>query len=154
MAIQQIRAEVQAGKGLQATVNARSLSFLIDEPPELGGDDEGPNPIEVLLGALGACQSIVARIYAKDFGVELEDLRIELEADIDLDGFLQKSDVRPGLHTVRYNYVVQSPSPRENIDKLLAHADQFCPVGDTVANPVELVRNKVIVNPEAQKVVA
>jgi len=154
MAIQQIRAEVQAGKGLQATVNARSLSFLIDEPPELGGDDEGPNPIEVLLGALGACQSIVARIYAKDFGVQLDDLRIELEADIDLDGFLQKADVRPGLSTVRYNYVVESASPQENIDKLFAHVEKFCPVGDTIANPVQLVLNKVVVNPSTQKVVA
>lgn len=154
MAIQQIRAEVQAGKGLQATVNARSLSFLIDEPPELGGDDEGPNPIEVLLGALGACQSIVARIYAEKFEVELQDLRIELEADIDLDGFLQKADVRPGLHTVRYNYIVQSPSPQKNIDALFAHVEKFCPVGDSIANPVQLQLNKVVVQNPAQKVVA
>lgn len=154
MAVQQIRAEVRVEEGLKVAVSARHFSYIIDEPPELGGADEGPNPIEALLGALGACQSIVARIYAKDFGVQLDGLRIELEADIDLDGFLQKSDVRPGVSVVRYNYIVDSPSPQADIDRLLDHVEKFCPVGDSIANPVQLLRNKVVVNQPAEKVLA
>lgn len=46
------------------------------------------NPVEALLASLGACQSIVARVYASKFEVELEDFRVDVEGDLDLDGFL------------------------------------------------------------------
>jgi uncharacterized OsmC-like protein len=39
----------------------RGFKTTIDEPLELGGTDSGPNPVELLLAALGGCQEIVYR---------------------------------------------------------------------------------------------
>ncbi|MEB4781503.1 hypothetical protein P5G60_07075 [Paenibacillus jamilae] len=49
-------------EGLQVETNSNSRGFkiLIDEPEDMGGTDKGINPVETLLCALGACQSIVA----------------------------------------------------------------------------------------------
>lgn len=82
---------------LLVEAETRGHKVIVDEPLDLGGTDRGMNPVELLLSALGACQSIVARTYAKKFDIDLQNFWVELEGDIDLDGFLGKSDVRPGF---------------------------------------------------------
>lgn len=154
MAVQQVSARVRAEDGLNVEVTARQFSYIVDEPAELGGTDKGPTPLEALLGALGACQAMVARFYAESYGVQLDDLEIELEGDIDFDGFLQKGTARAGLSEIRYNFIVNSPSPKANVERLLAHATKVCPVGDSLAAPVNLVLNEVVVREPAAKVVA
>lgn len=149
MAIQQFSASAHLQEGVKVKVQAREFSFTIDEPKELGGTNLGMNPVEALLGSLGACQAIVARVYAKKFNVELNDFRVEVEGDLDLDGFFGLSDVRPGYSEIRYRFVIDSASPRENIDALIEHLVKHCPVGDSLAAPVKLVLSDVVVNSQA-----
>lgn len=149
MSAQQFQAAAQLQEGVKVTVSARQFALIIDEPEELSGTDQGMNPVEALLGSLGACQAIVARVYADKFGVQLDDFHVEVEGDLDLDGFFGKSDVRPGYSEIRYRFHVASPSPRESIDKLIDHLQNHCPVGDSLANPVKLVLSDVIVDQRA-----
>lgn len=146
MATQQFHARAHLQAGVKVAVQARQFSITIDEPPELGGADTGMNPVELLLGSLAACQSIVARVYAEQFKVQLDDFQVEVVGDIDLDGFFGKSDTRPGYSEIRYNFHIQSPSPQERIDQFIEHLQKVCPVGDTLTNPVKLVLNDVVLN--------
>ena len=65
MAVEVMKASAKVVEGLKVEVEARGHKFILDEPKELGGSDEGMNPIEATLSALGACKCIVAQCFAK-----------------------------------------------------------------------------------------
>ena len=106
---------------------------LIDEPESLGGKDQGANPVEYILAALGGCINVLVTSFAEQFDVQVDDVHVHLEGDLDPDGFLGKNpDVRPGYEEIRYEVTIDSPSAQEKIDALLAHVDKVCPVKDTL----------------------
>ncbi|WP_298052917.1 OsmC family protein [uncultured Paenalcaligenes sp.] len=145
MAVQQVKTSAHLQNGTVVQVSARGFQFVLDEPVDLGGTNTGMNPVEALLGALGACQAIVARVYAQKFGVQLDDFRVELEGDLDLDGFLDKADVRCGFTEVRYHYYIKSPSPKAAVDEFVTYIAEKCPVGDCLANGVVLKAGTVTI---------
>jgi putative redox protein len=49
-----------------------------DEPADKGGDDNGPEPHELLLAALGSCTAITLKLYAERKGWQLRDVRVRL----------------------------------------------------------------------------
>lgn len=148
MAVQTVKANATLKENVLVETEARGHRLIIDEPENLGGTDKGMNPVEVLLSGLGACQSIVARTYAEKFDIQLDAFSVELEGDLDLDGFLGKSDVRPGFSTIRYTYHIETNAPEERVKEFVAFIEKHCPVGDTIANTVEVVSEGfVIENP-------
>ena len=53
-------------------------TFTTDEPRAAGGDDAGPDPYTLLLGALGSCISMTVQLYArrKQWAVESVTVRL------------------------------------------------------------------------------
>src|SRR5690625_5183186 len=134
MAIVTFKSDVKWEKeGVLSTAHINNHKVIIDEPPSLGGTDKGPNPVEYLLAALGGCINVLVVAFADQFEVKVEDVQVELEGDLDPDGFLGKNpNVRPGFEEIRYEIILDSPSPQENIDALIAHVEKVCPVKDTL----------------------
>lgn len=130
--------------GLQVQVGARNFNILIDEPPSLGGSDQGMTPVEALLGALGACQTIVAYSFAEAQGVSFKSFHIEVEGDLDPDGFLDKADVRNGFQEIRYRMHFETDEPADKIEKFARFIESHCPVGDTLAEGTPLKLTKII----------
>jgi putative redox protein len=62
----------------QVRYNEDGRSIITDEPRELGGDDAGPDPYSLLLGALGSCISMTVKMYAKRKGWNLEGIEVRL----------------------------------------------------------------------------
>lgn len=121
------------GEGVASIADLNGKKIIIDEPENLGGKDEGPNPVEYILGALGGCINVLVTSFADQFNVVVEDVQVHIEGDLDPDGFLGKNpNVRKGYEEIRYSVELKSPSNKEDIDALLEHVDKNCPVKDTL----------------------
>lgn len=136
------RAENPAFYGAGEEFTARTVPHVheMDEPPVLLGEDRGANPVEYLLTGLSGCVTTTFVAYAAAQGVKIDELRTELEGDIDLRGFLGLSeDVRPGYEQIRITFHVKSDAPREKIEELIALAKARSPVCESVRRgvPVE-----------------
>jgi putative redox protein len=68
--------EASLGSGYQVEILANGHRWLGDEPVEVGGDDTGPTPYELLLGALAACTCMTIAMYAKRKDWELEGVSV------------------------------------------------------------------------------
>lgn len=145
MPVETFRATAHLQKGMVVKARSRDFELTIDEPKSLGGTDTGMNPVEVVLSALGACQSIVARAYAGKFNVQLDDFWVEVEGELDTDGFLNKSDVRRGYSDIRYTFHIKTDAPQEQVEAFIEFLERTCPVGDTIATPVNLKLNGIVI---------
>ena len=87
-----LRNEVRYGDG---------RTFITDEPVSLGGEDAGPDPYTLLLGALGSCVSMTVTLYARRKHWPLERVTVRLaqkriyakdcaECETTTDGFIHR----------------------------------------------------------------
>ncbi|MGR8921496.1 MAG: OsmC family protein [Gammaproteobacteria bacterium] len=131
--------ESRLTEGLRSDVSIRRHALVVDEPPALGGGDAGPNPVELVLAALGACQEITYKAYATALGIELRSVSVRLEGDIDLRGFFGVDDSVPaGFQRIRGTVDIDADAPAEAIAALKAAVDAHCPVLDVLSRPVSV----------------
>lgn len=122
-------------EGLQVEVKSGKHKYILDEPVALGGTDTGMNPVESLLGALGACKCIVARAFAEAHKIDLQEIRVETEGDLDPDGFMGiNPEAKIGFSNIRTNYYIKSNSSEGDIAKFVKFVETNCPVCDTIVN--------------------
>lgn len=123
--------------GLRSDVSLRQHRLTVDEPEQLGGADSGPNPVELVLAALGSCQEITYKAYATALGIPLDSVSVKLEGDIDLRGFFAVDDsVRSGYQAIRGTVRIESSASPEALQQLRDVVNAHCPVLDIITNPV------------------
>ena len=121
----------------------RGFTVPIDEPRELGGNDTAPNPVELLLAALGGCQEIVYRAFAAVLGIEIERIEVHAKGHLDLHGFLGlNAKVPAGFSEISFTTRIVSPASEEAIAQLAALVELHCPVQDTLTRAIP-VKGKV-----------
>jgi uncharacterized OsmC-like protein len=109
-----------------------------DEPVGLGGKDSAPNPVEQLLGALGNCLAVGYAANASVAGIELQDLRVDVQGDVDLHVFLGLSEGHAGFDSISATVRIDSDAPREQLEALHAKVVASSPVGHTLHHAVPL----------------
>jgi len=136
-AVATFSADSRQVEGLRSETKIRQFSLTVDEPPNLGGTDAGPNPVELVLASLATCQEITYRAYATALGIPLESVSVKLEGSLDLRGFFAVKDgVRAGFDAVRGVVNLKSSAPAADLGKLKEVVDAHCPVLDILRAPV------------------
>ena len=109
-----------------------------DEPAGLGGSDTAPNPVEQVLGALGNCLAVGYAANATAAGVEINDLKIDLSGDLDLQAFLGLKPGHAGYGGLSVKVHLDSDATDEQLAVLHDKVVNSSPVGHTLSNPVPL----------------
>jgi len=64
-------------QNLQVTITNGTHIWSGDEPANVGGDDTGPTPYDMLLGALAACTVMTLSMYSQRKGISLSSVSVE-----------------------------------------------------------------------------
>lgn len=131
------RATVAWKGAFQSEVSIRDFDPIpSDEPAGLGGADTAPNPVEQVLGALGNCLAVGYAANATAAGVEINDLKIELSGDLDLQSFLGLKPGHAGYAGLSVKVHLDANATDEQLAALHDKVVNSSPVGHTLSNPV------------------
>ncbi|HSN86310.1 MAG TPA: alpha/beta fold hydrolase [Thermoanaerobaculia bacterium] len=134
---------VTSGEGFVQEIVARKHRLVADEPVELGGTDQGPNPYDLLLAALGACTSMTLRLYANHKKLPLEGVRVRLRhAKVHAEDCAHCEEKTGKIDRIEREIEVLGPLSEEQRLRLLEIADK-CPVHRTLESEIDIV-NRLI----------
>jgi uncharacterized OsmC-like protein len=117
----------------------RSFTIPADEPEQLLGTDEAPNPQELLLSALNACMTVGYVAGAAVRGITLTRLEIETRGELDLRGFLGLSDtVPPGYPGIDYVVRIAGNGTAQQFADIHAEVQKTSPNYDNFARALRM----------------
>lgn len=120
----------------RALLSVRGLHFVSDAPPALGGSNESPNPVELLLAALAACATFVFERAAQEMGIPLRSVLVTSAGDFDPRGVCGEP-VDPRFQAIRVRVALSGPNDAQKQALLQAFRTR-CPVFGTLARAVDV----------------
>ncbi len=119
------------GGKLKQQVEIRDHRITADEPRDLGGEDAGPSPQELLAASLASCTAITMEMYANRKGWEVGDIVVDVDYE----------PAQRGSPT-RFTMDVQLPKelPEDQRERLMQIAAK-CPVHRTLEGEVMFEEN-------------
>ena len=127
--------------GGQTIQRNNTYAMVFDFPPEFSGEGKGPTVCEACMSSLGACitQTIVAHATAR--GINIDSVTIDLEGNVDLQGFTGLStDTRPGAQGFQLNVNIKSSTAsKEQISQLYEIGKRYSPAFDTLTNGTSVI---------------
>jgi Predicted redox protein, regulator of disulfide bond formation len=111
-------------------VRASGKVMLSDEPVDLGGQDKGFTPEELLGASLGACTCITLRMYAdrKEWPLERVETIVTIER-------LKEQKVT----NITESITLHGPLSDEQKERLMVIAKK-CPIYETLTQPINITK--------------
>ena len=108
-------------QGCQISGKSVDRPFVVksDEPLELCGSNQYPNPQEYLLASMNACMMVGYSAVAALMGIKLTKLEVRTTGDIDLQGFLGiDKSVSAGYDSLKQTVVIAGDATPEQFKQL------------------------------------
>jgi uncharacterized OsmC-like protein len=132
----QVLVSSTAAKGMQHDISAGNHKFVSDAGTDIGGNESGPNPHELLLAALGSCTSMTLKVFAQRRGWQLDEVIVKLtEESID-------DPKNPGkkMAKISRGIEVKGALNEEQLSTLKSIADK-CPIHKILTESKQIVTN-------------
>ena len=123
-----ISVHAECPDGPLTRVTARTFEMVIDEPPEDGGEDRGPRPLEALLAALASCSNVIGRLIAGELGITVESLSIDVTGRLDYRAIQGSAEVAAPFAEVDFAVELVGDASPEQVETLKAELARRCPV--------------------------
>ncbi len=115
-------------------LTAGKFKMIIDEPKSMGGTDEGPSPIQVLLMSLAGCLNVTGHEIARQKGLKLNSMKVKIEGVMNPCTFLGCSfEERAGFQNIVVTVNADMPGvTEEEKEAWLKETESRCPVTDNI----------------------
>lgn len=119
-----------AEKKYETFISARQHTLVGDEPEDLGGEDLGMAPYELLLGSLGECTAITLKMYAERKGWQIDGVTVNLTLE----------EMTPTNRTTRIGreVIVEGENLTPEQRTRLLQIANACPVHKILTNPISI----------------
>lgn len=128
---------------LTTDIIAAGHSLIADEPEEVGGNNFGPSPYDLLLSSLGACTAMTLRLYADRKEWDLEEVIVHLSHGKDYATDCKECDQPQS----KIDHIEKNIELIGNLDetqkKRLLYIAEKCPVHKTLQQTV-MITSKII----------
>ncbi len=130
--------ETRSGRFINSMRDGRHV-VTADEPADVGGNDAGPGPYELLLMSLGACTSMTLRMYAELKKLPLERVRVKLShRKIHAEDCAECETKDGKLDEITREITLEGALSEEQRKRMLEIADR-CPVHRTLTSEIRIL---------------
>ena len=123
-------------------IRAGKFKMIIDEPENMGGTNDGPSPVQMLLTALAGCLNVTGHYVANERGLNLLKMKITIDGDMNPCTFMGCSfDERAGFQTITVTIkpTFEKPHDDETIKDWIKETERRCPVTDNIKEGTKIV---------------
>ena len=126
--------------GFKFNALVRNHTFVVDEPAHLTGEDEAPNSMEYVLGALGACLATGFILLASKQGITVRNMEVLMDSTQDnVFTFLGLGgDGHSGFDEVTAKLYVRANAPEDTLRALWDETITASPVGNSLTHIVPI----------------
>lgn len=129
------RVHAQSENATKTVVKARGFEMIIDEPTELGGGNEGANPVEYELAAFSGCINVMGHIIAKEMNMDLKGIKIDISGLLNPAKLFGTSmEERAGYKQINVKIKADSTASIEELEEWKKAICERCPVSDNLKN--------------------
>ena len=119
----------------QFVAKTRGFTLKIDEPEDLGGSNEGANPVEYILAGLTGCLNVIGHLVAKELGFTIRNLKIEVKGSLNPNKLFGASHKeRAGFKEINLKLIPETDATIETLVNWLKIVEERCPVKDNLVN--------------------
>lgn len=131
-----VRAEVEVVENQRKTARVGPFVIESDEGAIVGGDATAPTPLSLFISAVGfAILTDLVRAFAVH-DLEVDDLRLEIEADFPLGAKYGDEPIGVEASEVRYTVDVRSGAARAAVEAAIEWAERYCHAVHSLRQPV------------------
>jgi putative redox protein len=116
-------------------------SVVMDAKPEVGGEDKGPRPMEVLMVSLGGCTAMDVVSILKKMRVDLESMTVNIHSE--------QASEHPKIFTridIEYNFTGRNIT-EENVKKAIELSqEKYCSVSAMLKEKAKITYKWNIIN--------
>jgi putative redox protein len=117
------------------TTKAGIHTALVDQPESLGGNNQGPSPLDYVFISLAGCLITIGKIVASQRHIDLRGMEVEISGDLNLDVLRGKEkNERAGFQNITAIVKIDADMSEAEKNEFLEEVDRRCPISDNLMN--------------------
>lgn len=109
-------------------LKVRDVEFVIDEPVERGGTNNGPSPTETAVAAFLGCTNTIGNKCAKSLDVDIGHLSMEATCVLDRRGVTLAEEIELPFTALKLTVRTHGSAQQADLDRVAEETEKYCPL--------------------------